>query len=74
MKLVSLLLAVLKIVSALLDHLKQRRWRSEGYKQATQDIQDQINERAKRAGDARRAVDHNADSVSNDPNNRDTWP
>ena len=67
----SLALAVLKVGLALLDHLERRRLLKEGEMQAFRKIRDKLNEKIASAAAARLAVDHSADSVSSDPNNRD---
>lgn len=71
MKLVSLALVLMKIVMAWLKYLEQRHSFKEGELNALDRIQGELNEMSNRAMAARDAVDHSADSVSNDPNNRD---
>ena len=71
MGIVSLLLTLLKVVSALLDFLERRRLLSEGELRAVRTMQEEIDEKVERARVARDRVSHDADSVSSDPNNRD---
>ncbi len=66
-----LALALLKITGAVLDHLERRRLIGEGERRQILKARKAMDDALDRAALARSAVDHSADSVSNDEFNRD---
>ena len=68
---VKLALALLKITGAIIKHIERRRLIKQGEELALFAQIEKMTDAIDRAERVRRGVDHSADSVSNDPNNRD---
>lgn len=67
-------LAFYSILKWIVAFFEKRKWIEEGKAQAIREQLESMEDEVKKACAADAAVDHSADSVRNDPNNRDRKP
>jgi Na+-transporting methylmalonyl-CoA/oxaloacetate decarboxylase gamma subunit len=67
----SIILALLKIVTAIMSFLEQQRWKAEGKREANAEALKAHDERVAQANAARADADE-LSSLHNDPRNRDS--